>query len=113
MANGKDNNGSNETLTRFYVAIAVALTTILGGNSYLVRQATVTVDAPDRYTGTQGRALERRVDALEQRNGRLDEHLQNHPDHALRLSLSEALIRIGQLEIENERLRKQIDGLKN
>ena len=110
MANGNNNNGPNDPITRFYVVLIIVAGGILTGNGFLVRQATVQIDAPDRYTGTQGRALERRVTTIEQVDVKLVEniagHLTNHPDHELRLLLREALLRISQLEREIERLEK-------
>lgn len=107
MANGSNNNAVNDPITRFYVALVIVAGGLLTGNGYLVRSATVEVDAPDRYTGTQGRALERRVGAIEKSQDALDAHLLNHPDHALRLLLSEALLRIKHLEAELEEIKAQ------
>lgn len=120
MANGNGIKNGGDPLTRLYVALIVVAGGVLTGNGFLVRQATVEVDAPDRYRGAQGRALEqahtntvRRVDALESNQKRLDEHLQNHPDHALRLSLREAMLRIGHLEVENDQLREELQILRD
>lgn len=109
MANGNGLKNGGDSLTRLYVALAIVAGGVLTGNGFLVRSATVEVDAPDRYRGIEGRALERRVAALD---GKIDAHLRNHPDHALRLSLREALLRIGHLERENERLQQELRELR-
>ena len=111
MANGNGTKLRHDPDTRFYVAVAIGVATVLGGNGILVRQATVDV-GQDRFFGYEGRAVERRVAALEEDNKRLELHLANHPDHALRLSLREALLRIEHLETENAQLRDELREIR-
>ena len=53
------------------VAIIVTFGASVGGNYFLVRDISPDVIAPDRYTGTEGHALEARVTDLEHKVDKL------------------------------------------
>jgi len=71
MANGKNNNGANGYRPVFLALYFLgAVLSGAGGNYLWLRNAGPEVVRPDPYTGTQAKALERR----------LTYHLENHPD---------------------------------
>jgi len=67
--------------TALIVAALSAIVGSTGGPFLLVKFGGPNLFAPDRYTGAQGLAMERRVAALEN-------HLNDHPDAQLRAEIA-------------------------
>jgi hypothetical protein len=70
----KDAHNPNDGLRHYipvFVAIIVTFGATFGGNYLLVRDISPEVIAPDRFTGTEGRALEARVTELERKVDKL------------------------------------------
>lgn len=79
MSNGKVNNGSRglNGRTAFVVAVLSAAVGSLSGPLLLVQFGGSDVVAPDRFTGTEGAAIDARLRHVEQE---IQGHLDNHPD---------------------------------
>ena len=76
MANGSGNNDKNGiSLAKLIGVLVIALGGTVGANSWLVRNATVQVDAQDRFTGTQASALKNEIRAHQDRDELIDDAL--------------------------------------
>lgn len=74
-------NGKLSTRQTFLIAILSAVLGSTGGN-YLLSRVFPDAIRPDPFTGEQGRALELRIE-------RVEGHVEDHPDVALRAAISE------------------------
>ena len=106
MADNKPRDGVKPYVP-VIVAIIVTFGATFGANSLLVHNATVEVDAPDRYTGTQAIAdrewVEARLDALGNEITQLRRDLDKLPPRAL-------TDRVLKLELELKELRRIVEA---
>jgi hypothetical protein len=104
MNNEKKNNGSDVVKPYIPVLAAVILTFggTLGGNYLLVRDAADSIIVPDRFTGTEGREFERRIDEIEREDASLRRDLDNMPPR----ELTERILR---LEVAVQQLKRDIE----